>query len=238
MRSRKNGVRKGAWGGAVAACFVLPTFLTQGCEPAVQLETHTFELQYLSPSEAAEMISPYVYYERDAAPGAVTHFSSGITVRETPESLARIREVLERYDRAEPGVRLHFQIIEANGFTDTDARIADVRDALEELFRFEGYRLTGEAQLAMMEGTESRQPVAVTGNQEPWQLMASVDEVRVSGDAGAAVISVQLWSDTMGPVVRTTLNVPVGETAVLGSSRATPSGPTTILTVRPEFVGS
>lgn len=224
-----------AWGGAAAACFLLPTFLTQACEARPQLQTETFELDHMNPDEAMEMIRPYVYEERAGAAGVVAGFESGVTVRETPESLARIREVLERYDRPKPGVRLQFQIIEADGYEGRDPRIADVEEVLDALFRFEGYRLAAEAQMAMMVGTHSRQPVAM--GDLPAELMASVEHVRVTGEgSGSVTLSVHLQSGVMGPSITTTLTVPVGETVVLGSSQSEVASPTTILTVRPELV--
>ncbi len=235
MRASKTRTWRSAWGGAAAACFVLPTFLTQGCDPGIQLETRTFELQHMQPEEALLMVQPYVYTERAGAPGAVTYFGSGITVRETPEALARIGEALAQYDRAKPGVRLHFQVIEADGFEDSDPRIEEVRSALEGLFRFEGYRLANETQMAMIEGTNSQQTLATDGL--PMTLHAEIQEVRGSGSRGSVTVSVMLVShESSGAHISTTLTVPVGQTIVLGSSKPTTSGPTTILTVRPEFV--
>lgn len=235
MRSSKTRSWRTTWGGVAAACFILPTFLTQGCEPGIQLETRTFELQHMQPDEAVEMVRPYVYTERAGAPGAVTHFGSGITVRETPEALDRIGEALARYDRAKPGVRLYFQVIEADGFEDTDPRIEEVRAALEGLFRFEGYRLASETQMALMEGTNSRQPIPTDG--VPMTLQVALQEVRGFGSRGSVTIFVRLNSESgYGALISTTLTVPVGETIVLGSSRPSTSAPTTILTVRPEFV--
>ncbi|MDX1578269.1 MAG: hypothetical protein R3266_07280 [Gemmatimonadota bacterium] len=224
-----------AWG-AIALLALAPTFLTQACDAGAELETRTFELQYLAPEEAAEMVTPYVYPDRPGAPGVVTHFSSGITIRETPEALDRIGEVLERYDRAKPGVRLYFQLIEADGFTGTDERIADVRGALEQLFRFEGYRLLAEGHMAMMEGTSSDQNLLGTGGRA-FELGARVNEVRGSGDAGSVGVTVilQPLEGSRRGYINTSLVVPVGETVVLGSSQSQDQR-TLILTVRPEFV--
>lgn len=222
-------------GAVLTAFLVAPSFLVDACEGAPQLETRTFELQHLDPEEAVEMVRPYVYSERDRAPGVVTHFPDGITVRETPEALARVDEVLARYDRAKPGVRLHFQIIEADGFTEADARIADVRSALEELFRFEGYRLVTDARLALMEGTSSQQQVG--DGRRDFEIFASVEEVRGRGDSGSVTVTVLLQPTrpARGGLINTTLSVPAGETVILGSTKVR-SEPTLILTVRPELV--
>ncbi len=234
---RDRWVRRAAAGRsalAVGACLVVPAFVVEACGSGQVLETRTFELQYMNPEEAVEMVTPYVYADRRGAPGAVTHFSSGITVRETPEILDRIADVLARYDRAKPGVRLHFQIIEADGFTDADPRIAEVRSALEELFRFDGYRLVTETQLALMEATSSEQ--YVSEGERRFLLGGRVEEVRGSGARASVTLAVHLReeSTSLGQI-STTMAVPVGKTVVLGSTKP-PGQPTMILTVRPELV--
>lgn len=219
---------------AFASVAFLPIIGAGSCDGRVELATQTFELQYMHPEEAVEMIAPYVYPEREGAAGLVTHFSGGVTVRETRENLARIQEVLRNYDLATPGVRLHFQLIEANGFSGTDSRIADVRRALEELFRFEGYRLIAEPQMAAMEGTGSSQMIGGSGDgMDGYYLEARVQDIRGRGDRASVILSVNLRGPAMARI-ETALAVPVGETVVLGSSQA--GTETLILTVRPEFV--
>lgn len=218
---------------AVAVIPVLVGALAFACDQGPRLDTRTFEVQNIDPGEAMAMVRPYVYEEREGSPGEVAAFRGGITVRETPENLDRIAEVLERYDRAKPGVRLHFQVIEADGFESEDPRIADVRSALDELFRFDGYRLVTETQIAAMEGTGSTQQFSEGG--QDYYLEANVAEIRGSADAGSVRISVQLISGDHRTQIQTSLAVPVGQTVVLGSSKAR-NAPTAILTVRPEFV--
>jgi len=217
---------------------LVPAALAAGaCDSAGQLETRTFDLVYLDPQEAEAIVRPYVYDDREGAPGMIASFPSGITVRERPEALDRIAEVLARYDREKPGIRLHFQLIEADGFTEQDLAIADVRDALDALFRFEGYRLAAETQLAMVEGTRASQPIA--GSARPYSLAATLLSVRVHDDGGGSVtVMVRLASGVMDDGIATTLTVPLGETVVLGSARRAASEPTLILTVRPERVTS
>ena len=220
--------------GMFASVAFLPIIGTGACGQRVELETQTFELRYMNPSEAVEMIAPYVYPEREGAPGVVTHFTNGVTVRETRENLARIQDVLTSYDLATPAVRLHFQVIEANGFSGTDQRIADVQRVLEDLFRFDGYRLLAEPKVAAMEGSGSTQMISIDGADEAsFYLETRVEDVRGRGKAGSVVLSVELSGATGR--IQTAMAVPVGETVVLGSSGAG-GGSTVILTVRPEFV--
>ncbi len=207
--------------------------LLAGCGGQPELEARTFELQYLNPGETVEMVRPYVYTDRPAAPGVVSSFSGGITVRETADNLDKIARVLEEYDRAKPGVRLWFQIIAADGPAEPDERIRGVESALRELFRFEGYRLLAETQMAAMEGTGSTQSLVEDGQQ--FMIEGHIREVRAKGGGGSVVVNVSLVGTEMGRAIQTSMAVPVGQTVVLGSAKPI-EGPTLILTVRPELV--
>lgn len=230
-RKRRTRTRTGAlWAGAT----LLASAALAGCGSGPGLETRTFELAHLEPMEAVEMVAPYVYTDRSEAPGVVSHFPGGITVRETPDNLAKIERVLGRFDRAKPAVRLHFQIIEADGVTERDPRIADVESALRELFRFDGYRLVTEAQMGAVEGSSSMQALRQEGTE--YGIRAVVQRIRAGGERGTVELHVALFSDRVGEVITTSMSVPVGQTVVLGSAQPEPGQRALILTVRPEFV--
>lgn len=220
-----GGVHLALWPAAVALFFA--------CGGGPDLDTRTFELQYLNPDEAIGMVSPYVYSDREESPGRISAFSSGLTVRETSDNLDRIGRVLAEYDRPKPGVRLIFQLIEADGPGEPDARIRDVESALRELFRFEGYRLIAETNMAAMEGTGSSQQL----HEPPREffISAQVHEIRGLADRASVALSVELMLPRIGNAIQTSMAVPVGQTVVLGSTKPM-NQPTLILTVRPELV--
>lgn len=191
------------------------------------LETRTYDVSHLEADEAASIAGPYV----TADDGDLSIFSGGITVRETPETLDRIARVLERYDRPAPGIRLHFQLIEANGAGERDPRIAAVDSVLRQLFRFEGYRLVEEVQMGAVEGSQSTQ-VVQAGEQE-YGIFARVSQVRATTNGSSVRLAVELRT-LAGPALKTTMNVPLGKTVVLGSGRPDPERGALILTVRPE----
>lgn len=204
------------------------------CGQSADLDTRTFELQYLNPAEAVEMVMPYVYGDRPGSPGVVTHFSSGLTVRETADNLAKIQRVLEEYDIAKPGVRLHFQLITANGADVPDPAILEIERVLRDLFRFEGYSLAAEAQIGAMEGTGSTQ--AFYYDQNRYGINAYVQQIRQRGGTGAVQLHVELVADYAGSIIETAMTIPVGQTVVLGSAQPDPDRPAIILAVRPELV--
>ncbi len=111
------------------------------------LETRTFALHHMDAGEAAKLIDPYIYAEREGAPGmasAAEHVLPAISVRETPHNLDRIAAVLAEFDRpSDSTLALRFQLISPYG-SEPDPEIADVITELRRFLRFDGYSLAGE----------------------------------------------------------------------------------------------
>lgn len=199
-----------------------------------RLDTRTFQLNNLGGDEASRLLAPYVFSDRKEAPGQMSWLRGSITVRETPDNLDKIARVLAEYDRAKPSVRLHFQIIQADGAATSDPAIADVEAALRKLFRFRGYRLLAEAVAAGMEGSELRQ--TIPGQGDPYIIHATIFEVRGSGDSGSVGLRTEFWASRRDPVLNTSVTLRAGQTAVLGNAQMSGKLGTLILTVRPELV--
>lgn len=198
------------------------------------LETQTFELQYMPDWEAAQLVEPYVFADRPDAPGYMSAVSNMLTVRETPDNLERIQRVLAEYDRPKPTIRLHFQLIEANGSTTADPAIADVEAELRKLFRYEGYRLITEAIVGGTQGSHVEQVVGDSTGE--WIVTAHIENVRVTGDSGTVQVAAGVRSPIRG-AFETTVNARIGQTLVVGNAQLIGGGGTLILTVRPEVVG-
>jgi type II secretory pathway component GspD/PulD (secretin) len=214
----------------------VPLFLliAAACGRTPNLETQTFELQYLRPDDAATMIDPYVYADRAGAPGRITHTDQTLNVRETPDNLERIAAVLAQYDKPKPWVRLHFQIIEADGARTADPRIAEVEAELRKLFRFTGYRLLTEA---LLSGTARSNVSQMLGEAQNFSIGVDIVDVRTVNDTGIVVMNVQLRS-VYGTGLGSQINAREGQTVVLGNTQVGqgPRQTTVILTVRPELV--
>lgn len=198
-----------------------------------RLDTRTFQLKNITGEDAARLLDPYVFNDRKDAPGAMSQLPGSITVRETPDNLDKIARVLTEYDRPKPSVRLHFQVIQADGAATTDPAIAEVEGTLRKLFRFRGYRLVAEAVAGGMEGSSISQVVAGLGG--PYRIRAHIFDVRASHDSGSVRISAELvGSGAME--LKTTVTLRPGQTAVLGNTQMSEKLGTLILTVRPELV--
>ena len=201
------------------------------------LDTRTFELHSIDAGEARQIIAPYVYADRPDAPGSLSHSDNAITVRETPDNLEKIERVLADMDRPRPNVRLHFQLIEADGESTNDPAIADVETELRKLFRYEGYRLLHEAVVGGTEGSRIEQVVGRGEDytSEGYMLTAAIGPVRGSTDSGTVYLEVGVRNPMRG-ALQTTINARAGQTLVVGNAELIRGGGTLILTVRPEFV--
>lgn len=205
------------------------------------LDTQTFQLQHLAAAEAAQLIDPYVYYDREGAAGRVSHVGNTLTVRETEDNLAKISRVLTEFDRPKPGVRLHFQIIEASDRGPTerfDPAIAEVEAELRKLFKYQRYRLLNDAVIGGTEGSHIEQAVgdmAASVDSNAWMISANIGAVRVFGDSGSVELRVGIRNPYRG-ALETTVNARVGQTVVVGNAQLATGGGTVILTVKPEFV--
>lgn len=216
----------------VLAAVLAAAVLAFGCNRGPTLETRTFELHYVRGAVAKQIILPYVFTDRANAPGMVSAADKVVTVRETPDNLDKIARVLAQIDKPAPSVRLHFQLIEADGTAPTDPRIADVETQLKKLFRFAGYRLIGEAYAAGTPGSGVQQDVAGTGGL--YFIQAGIEDVSGTGDSGIVHLTVQL-RQRGATGIRAAVDARNGQTVVLGNAPMGTSTKTVVLTVKPEI---
>jgi hypothetical protein len=167
----------------------------------------------------------------------------GPAVRETSDNLDKIARVLAQYDVPSPWVRLHFQLIDADGATTTDPRIAMVETELKKLFRYRGYKLVAET---VVSGTAQSHVEQAIGGQPSadgelrrdrtgYILAVDIGEVRTIGDSGFVSLQVHVHSP-YGGALATRINARTGQTVVLGNAQLDERGNTKILTVRAELV--
>ncbi len=221
---------------ATLAVLVSVGALIAGCDRDA-LEVRTFRLERLQSDEISGLIDPYVYSDREGAPGHMSWNESVLTVRELPENLDRIAAVLAEYDRARASVRLHFQLIEADGFTETDESIRAVEGELRKLLRYRGYRLVGEAVLQLQERGEGNQTLqgsleGQTAENSRFGLSAEVGVV-THGDGSS---SVELWVGLYhfdNPILNTRVSGRDGQSMVLGTTSPLVESGALILVVTP-----
>lgn len=201
------------------------------------LETRTYEIQYLPSHEVRGLVEPYVFTDREGRPGTLSALDGALTVRETGDNLERIERVLERFDRPRPSVMLHFQIIEANGAAESDPAIAAVERELRRLFRFDGYELVAETQMGGIQGTGFRQMVSLEAEQG-FVIRGGVREVRRGGESPTVTVEVGLFAGGAGDILETQVTIPAGHSVVLGTAKAPGYDGALILVVRAEITES
>lgn len=204
------------------------------CDGRGELETRTFQLRYLQPHVVDDLLDPYVYADREGAPGRMSVTEAAVTVRETADNLDRIGRVLEQYDRPRPTVMLHFQVIRADGAAEPDPAIAAVERELRRLFRFDGYRLVADAHVGGVAGTLIRQMVG--RGEEQFLIQGGVTEVRSAVDPATVTVDVRLSGPETGPILETGVTVAEGQSVVLGTARAPAGDGALILVVRADVV--
>ena len=123
-----------------------------------EYEVRTFDIDGTAREmrEALMLVRPLVDEDR----GSVTSGLGAITVRETPDNLDRIARVLADLGYPEPtppSFNLQFQLVEANGASESDQAIADLVGELRKTLRYDFYSLVGEAQIAVMAGADFEQ---------------------------------------------------------------------------------
>ncbi|MDX1675812.1 MAG: hypothetical protein R3314_13545 [Longimicrobiales bacterium] len=208
------------------------------CEAGPVLETRTFEVQYLPSYRVSQLIAPYVFTDRAENPGLMSTAEGAVTVRETPDNLEKIGRVLAEYDRPNPTIMLHFQIIEADGAADPDPAIAEVERELRRLFRFEGYELLEQARVTAIQGTGTRQWLGDAGSFAGFGIHTGVSEVRQGSEATTVTLDVALNVTGPGNILETSVTIPAGHSVVLGTARAPGYEGALILVVRAEIVES
>ncbi len=207
--------------------------LLGACDPGLNLDVRTFQLQHRSGYEASELIAPYVFTDRAGNPGQWSATPDAISIRESPDNLEKIARVLEEFDVPLPGLRLRFQLIEADSFQDQDPAIAHVVGQLQEIFRFQGYRLLGEAviQVTGEAGREQGASQRFLGTEESFQVEVR-SQLQRSGSVRLGTIA--LWYGDEDRILETSVTVNAGQTVVIGGAKARQGSRSFILTVTAE----
>ena len=203
-------------------------FLKISLEPQVELRSVTIPIRY-RPAKAA------FAYTLNLLSGHGTAGRAGegaIWVHDVPDNLARIRKALEEFDRP---VHMWLQVAliratERGPVEGLEMLPEKVVKQLRSLFRYRGYQVLDSGGTEIFEGSDSELTLA-SGS---YKLQLGEIEF-VEGKPRVVRMKVTLRSTKQGIVaLRTTANVPVGDTVILGGSRAeTPAEALiTVLSVR------
>jgi hypothetical protein len=195
-------------------------------KPPVQSLT----LKYLTGPEGADFLSSQL------GAGVVEGWSeSTVFIRGSEKRREEAAVLLATIDKPKPMAALKFQIIEANGFTQRDTSIARIESVLRGLFRFNGYRLVAEAYIQTKEESAASQMI-VGQNGENYGINVEVHKILQREGKASAEVTTSLWVNIPGvTALSNTVNMPDGQTIVLGSTRTEQQRGALILVVTPQF---
>jgi len=216
---------------------LLVLLVIAGCGRGPKLEIETFEVNHIEHYQLTQLVEPYIFSGREGAQGMYTVSGNVLTVRETSDNLGRIAAVLQKYDVRKPSIMLHIDVIEADG-GEIDPSIQDIADRLRELFRFTGYQRVAGGVVAITEGSEIDQTMGVggsTGSGGSFSFQARIGRIgQEDGDWTLYAESLYLRRDD-GTVIRTSAQLRVGQTTLVGTSLEGSGAKAVILAVRPEI---
>jgi len=227
----------------VVTALSTPIAIAHAQDTTTPLAVRTFSLHYLAPHDAASLVSPYIQ-TRDGGVFEAGRDIQAITVRETPQVLARIDSLLHERDVAPPTIVFHFQLIAAEDSVVHDPAIARLDSTLRGLFKFAGYRLLSTG--AAMAGDHSHFAITMGAGDVRYAVNGDVLALDARGGNGSVQLLVHL--DRKSPLMyegkpvpsegllTTGVTIPVGQTVVLGSAAPRNERRALILSVRPELV--
>ena len=216
--------------GAIVLIVIAALLIKQMLEPNVR----SVNLRYLSGTEGASILTGQVPI------GAIEGWADSqkgeggrVFIKGSESDITKAREILTRYDVPAPQVTLKFQVIEADGFTQSDSSIAAVEAVLRNLFRFKGYRLAAEAYVAAKANRGAQQTV-VGADGVQYSIDVSVGDVVRRGGKASVELETKLFAGG-NQALGTSVNVPDSQTVVLGTARPDAKRAALILVVTPEI---
>ncbi len=177
-----------------------------------------FTLQHRKVEDLFDMLRPYVINMQDI--GISEQFNT-ITVKESPEQLQRIAQVIDEFDTPLKQIWLEVILVLASGDGTRGAEfppeLADVVAKLGPLFVFDRYRIIGRANAMGLEGS-TLVFSSGTDDAESADFQVLVEGL---GYANGIVKLEDLRIDVRKPTskhIKTTVNVTAGEMVILGAS--------------------
>ena len=147
MRSR-IAFSHSAWGAATLALLVAAPLAAQG-QPA--LVVHAYTLRHQPAAEALALVHPLLT-ERGSVqlqPGGNT-----LVVRDEPPVVERVAALLREFDHPAQRLAIRIQVVRAGDGGEGEALDPELAARLEELLRYDSYRVVATADLEAREGEQ------------------------------------------------------------------------------------
>jgi hypothetical protein len=205
---------------AIVAMMMMTTALFADAEKA-SLTARSFQFKFKSADRAAALIKPLISAEGSLS---IQPSSNTLVVTDRPENIRNIVAALAKFDTAAQQFRLELKLVAASRVADGDARVPEdlkqISARLSGVLKFNSFEKLGDLTAETREGD----PVLIeqlapgyraefkTGEFDSLSDTLRINEFRLQrfkGDASAELVQ----------VMKTSLNLKVGQTVVLGASR-------------------
>lgn len=188
-------------------------------EPAAEkaLSIHTYHFRFRDAEKAAAVIKPLISAEGSMSiqPGSNT-----LIVTDRPENLKSIDAALQQFDKPAQNFRLYVRVISAGKVDPSQARISEeLKDVTPKLalLRYNSYESLGHADISGAEGDPAGMELQngyradfKFGEFDPASDSLQISDFRLSRQQG----------DQLTPLLKTTLNLKLGNTVIIGASKA------------------
>lgn len=189
------------------------TAFADAADMGKNLTVRTFQFKHKQAERAAAVIKPLMSAEGSMS---IQPAANSLIVSELPENLKKIATALADFDRAAQTLRLSIRLVGATrGDRDqVDEQLADVASKLA-LLRYNVLESIGAAQVTGKEGEGGL--VELNGYRADFRFGEydpASDSVKL-GDFRLA----RLEGDQLTPMLKTTLNLKLGQTVILGATK-------------------
>lgn len=181
------------------------------------LSVHSYHFRFRDAEKAAAMIKSLISADGSMS---IQPASNSLIVTDRAENLKAIDAALQQFDRAAQNFRLYVRVISAGKVDPSQARISDdLKDIAPKLalLRYNSYESLGHADISGAEGD----PAGVElqngyradfkfGEFDPAADTLQISDFRLSRQQG----------DQLTALLKTTLNLKLGNTVIMGASRA------------------
>ncbi len=203
------------------------------------LVTVTVELNGLQPNEAVKLLREYVQDPR----GSVSMAGGKLVLRDVSSGITLMKQVLADANHPVPAVTLTFELIQArDGAPTPNSAPASIDSVLRSVLRYNSYQVLGRATGSAGVDATFSQTVAIDSGNTAYSIMASIGSIRQSGGAGSVHLTVSLrrtpgdHSTPSETVISTGLDVPLGQSIVLGTTAVRGMVGALVLVVKPELL--
>jgi hypothetical protein len=200
----------------LALCLLAGSAFADAADAGKKLSVQTFQFKHKQAEKAAGAIKSLLGAEGSMSMQAS---SNSLVVTDSPENLKRIAAALAEFDTAAQAFQLTVRLVSATrGAANEQAKVpAELRDVAPKLalLRYNVLENVGHADVLGKEGEPGL--VDMTGYRANFvfgEYDAASDSIKVSDFKLS-----RLEGDQLTPVLKTTLNLKLGQTVILGATK-------------------